>query len=69
MEEIWKEIDGFNGEYEISNTGLVKSKKFKKEKLLKPNKINNVIAGIIYIPAKFFRRRCKNEKQIAGKNV
>ena len=38
MNEIWKDIDGFNGEYAVSNTGLVKSRKFHKERILRPNK-------------------------------
>lgn len=43
MEEIWKDINGYNGLYQISNFGKVKSlnyRKSKKEKELTP-KINN----------------------------
>ena len=46
MKEIWKDIDGFNGNYQISNLGRVKSKErlvsnacrtyLKKEQILKP---------------------------------
>lgn len=36
MEEIWKEIEGFNGDYWVSNLGRVKSLKYKKERILKP---------------------------------
>lgn len=35
MNEIWKEVEGFNGEYLISNLGNIKSNKNKKEILLK----------------------------------
>lgn len=36
MEEIWKPVIGFDGLYEVSNLGRVKSIKFNKEKILKP---------------------------------
>ena len=36
MTETWLDIQGFEGEYEISNTGKVKSKKHKNEKILIP---------------------------------
>lgn len=36
MDEIWKDIDGFNGIYKISNTGKVKSLHQKKERILLP---------------------------------
>lgn len=38
--EIWKSIPGFNGIYEISNLGEVKSLKFGKEKILKTYESN-----------------------------
>ena len=38
MEEIWKDIEGYEGKYFISNTGKVKNNK---GKLLKPIKANN----------------------------
>ena len=34
MEEIWKDIEGYEGLYKISNMGRVKSIKFNKEKIL-----------------------------------
>lgn len=42
MKEIWKDIEGFEGKYQVSNTGYVKSLDFNhtgKEKILK-NKVN-----------------------------
>ena len=38
MNEIWKDIEGFNGRYQISNTGKVKSIYKQKEKFLTPQK-------------------------------
>jgi len=37
--EIWKDIQGFEGHYQISNLGKVKSLKFGKERILK-NRLN-----------------------------
>ena len=36
MDEIWRDIDGYNGLYQISNKGHVKSLKCGKERILKP---------------------------------
>lgn len=36
--EIWKDIKGYEGLYQISSLGKVKSLKFGKEKILKPRK-------------------------------
>ena len=44
MEEIWKPIKGYEGLYEVSNTGKVKSLNYrgtKKEKLLTPKENNS----------------------------
>ena len=38
--EIWKSIPGFNGIYEVSNLGSIKSLKFNKEKILKTYESN-----------------------------
>tara|TARA_R110000822_G_scaffold221854_1_gene355367 strand:+ start:925 stop:1410 length:486 start_codon:yes stop_codon:yes gene_type:complete len=35
MEEIWKDIVGYEGIYKVSNAGRIKSLKFNKEKFLK----------------------------------
>lgn len=39
--EIWKNIQGYEGYYQISNYGKVKSLKFNKEKILKPGLTSN----------------------------
>lgn len=36
--EIWKDIEGYEGMYQVSNLGRVKSIKFRKEKILKPGR-------------------------------
>ncbi len=36
MKEIWKDIPGYEGSYQVSNLGNVKSLKFNKERILKP---------------------------------
>lgn len=49
MAEIWKDIKGYEGKYQISNTGFVKSLNFNhtgKEKILK-NKVNR--RGYCYV--------------------
>lgn len=38
MREIWKSIKGWEGLYEVSNLGNVKSLKYGKERILKPGK-------------------------------
>lgn len=38
MEEIWKDIAGWEGSYQISTYGRVKSLKYGKERILKPSK-------------------------------
>ena len=44
--EIWKDIKGFEGHYQVSNFGRVKSIKFRKERILKP--ANNG-CGYLYV--------------------
>lgn len=44
MEEIWRDVKGYEGLYQVSNLGRVKSlenNKTKKEKILKPKKMEN----------------------------
>ena len=40
MMEQWKEIAGYEGLYEVSDIGMVKSFKYGKERILKPGKNN-----------------------------
>lgn len=46
MIEIWKDIKDFEGLYQVSNLGRIKSLKFRKERILKPQKHKN---GYLYI--------------------
>lgn len=44
MKEIWKDIEGYEGKYQVSNLGNVKSINYNrtgKEKLLRPMKLRN----------------------------
>lgn len=43
--EIWKDVDGFDGQYQISNMGRVKSLKFGKERIKKLH--HNQITGYV----------------------
>lgn len=55
MEEVWKDIEGYEGLYQVSNKGRVKSlnyNKTKKEKILKP-----IINSNRYLQVKL----CKNK--------
>ena len=52
--EVWKDILGFEGHYQVSNLGRVKSIKFRTERILKP--ANN---GYGYL----FVKLCKNGEQ------
>ena len=36
--EVWRDIEGYEGMYEVSNLGRVKSLKYGKEKILKPER-------------------------------
>jgi len=36
MKEIWKDVPGYEGSYQVSNWGNLKSFKFAKERILKP---------------------------------
>ena len=37
-EEIWKDIAGYEGHYQVSDKGRIKSVKFRKERILKPRR-------------------------------
>ena len=57
MQEIWKDIEGFNGKYQVSNTGKVKSFAIKKEgQILKPQ----VTRGYAYVGLCRDSKRQKN---------
>lgn len=65
MEEIWKPIDGYDGSYEVSNLGVVKSvgnNKKRKEKILK-NNILMLKKANAYYPYKYVRlsKKCKTD--------
>ena len=44
--EIWKDIKEYEGLYQVSNLGRVKSLKFGKEKILKPLKFTKGYLGV-----------------------
>ena len=57
MNEIWKDIEGYEGLYQVSNFGNVKSLNYKRsgrEKILKPSKDND---GYLHV------NLCKNNNQ------
>lgn len=47
MKEIWKDIEGYEGDYQVSNLGRIKSFKGKKEKIRKPGVIRGGYLGIM----------------------
>lgn len=53
VNEEWRDIEGYQGIYQVSNFGRVKSLKFGKEKILRPRKTRN---GYLRV------NLCKNEK-------
>lgn len=52
--EVWKDIDGYEGLYQVSNMGNVKSLKWGKEKILKAGKNNHGYLAVVL---------CKDGKQ------
>lgn len=36
--EVWKDIEGYEGHYQVSNQGRVRSLKFEKKRILKPHR-------------------------------
>lgn len=40
MDEVWKDIEGYEGLYQVSNLGRVRSLKFNKTKILKQGNVN-----------------------------
>lgn len=53
-EEIWRDIEGYEGLYQVSDKGRVRSLKYGKEHILKPERTHN---GYLRV------NLCKNEKQ------
>lgn len=45
--EIWKDIKGYEGLYQVSNEGRVKSIRFRKEKILHQNKVRGYLRTIL----------------------
>ena len=58
MEEIWKDIKGYEGKYQVSNYGNVKSLNYRRtgnEKLMKPTLQNNGYLCVnLYKPLKLY---------------
>lgn len=48
-QEIWKDVKGYEGHYQVSNYGNVRSIKFRKIKILKPSKINGYLMVPLYL--------------------
>lgn len=64
--EIWKDIEGYEGDYQVSNLGRVKSYKFKKEEvaILKPHKSKREYF-VVYLNKKCKRKACKIHRLVA----
>lgn len=45
--EIWKDIKGYEGLYQVSNEGRVKSIRYRKEKILHQNKVRGYLRTIL----------------------
>jgi len=57
MEEIWKDVAGWEGSYQVSTYGRVKSLKYGKERILKPNKNSSGYLTVsLYIEGKTFSK-------------
>lgn len=75
--ELWKDIDGYNGLYQISTLGRIKSFHYGKEKILKTRKhpsgyqlvnLKNKTFRVHYLVAKAFLENINNYKEINHKN-
>lgn len=47
MKEVWKSVQGYEGYYEISNLGRVRSTSYKGVRILKPAKMKNGYLNVI----------------------
>lgn len=57
MLEVWKDIDGFDGIYQVSNMGRVRSFKNKKDRILKPrSKRSGYLYVSLYKSGKYIQR-------------
>ena len=48
MKEIWKDIPNYEGHYQVSNLGNVKSIRFNREKLLSPSIYKGYLSVVLY---------------------
>ena len=48
MKEIWKDIPNYEGYYQVSSLGNVKSIRFNKEKLLSPSRYKGYLYVVLY---------------------
>ena len=58
MKEIWKDIPNYEGQYQVSNLGNVKSIRFNREKLLSPS----IYKGYLYVI--LYRNKIRTTKRI-----
>ena len=58
MKEIWKDIPNYEGHYQVSNLGNVKSIRFNREKLLSPS----IYKGYLYVV--LYRNKIRTTKRI-----
>lgn len=62
-EEVWKDIFGYGGDYQVSNLGRVRSRKWGKLKILKPVKNHNGYLTVMLYSDKM--RRCYVHRLVA----
>ena len=64
MEKIWKDISGYEGSYQVSNYGEVKSFKYNQERILKPT-INGSGYYHVILSKKGNRKTCRVHQLVA----
>ena len=57
MQEIWKDIEGYNDLYQVSNLGRIKSLKRHRETILKPGKVAGYYTVCLYKFGKAYYKR------------